>query len=103
MKPDMGFRTVTTVGNLFDIIFLQFVGHHLVGMGFDFIMIMPLPSHCSFLFVFGHGLSLFGGFQHLLVDGFSTASCNFGVLIGGDECTSFYSTILNWKQKTARS
>ena len=31
---------------------------HLAGMGFDFIMIVPLlPSHCSFFFVFGYGVS----------------------------------------------
>ena len=38
---------------------------HLVGMGFDFIMILPLlPSHCGFFFVFGCEISFFGGFQH---------------------------------------
>ena len=32
---------------------------HLAGMGFDFIMIVPLLlSHCGF-FVFGHGISFF--------------------------------------------
>ena len=31
---------------------------HLAGMGFDFIMIVPLlQSHCSFFFVFGCGVS----------------------------------------------
>ena len=28
---------------------------------------------------------------------FSTSSCNFGTLAGGDESMSIYSTILNWK------
>ena len=33
---------------------------HLVGMGFDFIMIVPLlQSRCSFFFVFGRGVSFF--------------------------------------------
>ena len=32
--------------------------------------------------------------QHLLV-GFSIASCDFGALTGGNECMSFYSTLLN--------
>ena len=69
---------------------------HLLGLGFDFIMIVPLlPSHWSFFFVFGHGVSFFGGFQCPPVDGCSKAGCNFGALIGGDEYTSFYSTILN--------
>ena len=50
-------------------------------MGFVFIMIAPLiPSHCSFFFVFGHGESFFGGFQHPPSDGCSTASCSFSVL-----------------------
>jgi len=65
-------------------------------MGFDFIVIAPLlPSCCSFFFVFGHEVSFVGGFQCPPVDGYSTASCNFGVLAGVDEYTSFYSAILN--------
>ena len=70
---------------------------HPTGMGFDFILIVPLlPSHCDF-FAFGCGVSFFGGFQHLPVDGGSTASCNFAALAGGDEHTPFYSAILNRK------
>ena len=66
-------------------------------MGFVFIVIAPLLlSSCSFFFVFGLKLSFFGGFQHPPVDGCSIASCNFGALIGGDECM-FYSAILNQK------
>ena len=38
---------------------------HLVGMGFDFIMIVPLlPSCCGFSFVFGCRVTFFGRFQH---------------------------------------
>ena len=56
---------------------------YLVGVGLDFILFVPLlPSHCSFFFVFGHGVSFFGGFQHLPVDGCSIASCNFGAFHG---------------------
>ena len=75
---------------------------HLEGMGFYFIMIVPLlPSHCSFFFVFGHAVSFFGGFQCPPINGCSAASCNFGALPGGDEHTSFYSTILNkWRYAT---
>ena len=37
---------------------LQFVSHPPVVMGFDFIVIvLLLPSHCGFLFVFGCGVS----------------------------------------------
>ena len=41
------------------------------------------------------GYVSFGGFQHCPVHGYSAASWDFGVLSGGDECTSFYSAILN--------
>ena len=67
-------------------------------MGFDFTVIVPLlPSRCSFFFVFGLGVSFFGMFQHLLINGYSTTSCDFGAPKGGDEHMSFYSTILNQK------
>ena len=69
-----------------------------VGVGFDFIMIVPfLPSHCDFLFLqVGHLFFFFGRFQ-CPVDGCSIASCDFGAFSGGDEYMSFYSAILNWK------
>ena len=67
-------------------------------MEFYFIIIVPfLPSRCGFFFIFGHGVSFFGVFQHLPVNGCSTASCDFGALTG-EECTSFYSAILNQNQ-----
>ena len=57
--------------------------------------ILPLlPSCWGFSFVFGCGVSFFGGIQHSPVDGCSAASCNFGVLAGEDEFMSFYSAIL---------
>ena len=71
---------------------------HLAGMGFDFIVIASLLlSCCSFFFVFGRGVSFFGGFQYPPVDCCSTGNCNFGALAGGDKHTSFYSAILSWK------
>lgn len=61
---------------------------HPAGMGFAFILIVSLlPSHCSFLFVFGHGASFFGRFQRPPIDGCSSASCDFSTLTG-DECMS---------------
>ena len=45
------------------------------------------------IFVSGHGVSLFGGFQHSPVEK-STASCDFGALAGEDKHTSFYSAVL---------
>ena len=45
-------------------------------------------------FVLGCGVSFFGGFQHPPVNGCSAASCDFVVLTEEDECTFFYSTIL---------
>ena len=62
-------------------------------MGFDFIVIAPLlPSHCSFSFVFGCGVSLSVSssvslsmiVQQLVV-----------ILARGSERTSFYYAILN--------
>ena len=38
-------------------------------------------------------VSFIGGIQSSPVDGCSAVNCNFGVLAGEDECTSFYSTI----------
>ena len=71
------------------------------GMGFDFIVIvLLLPSCCSFFFVFGHGVSFFGMFRHPPMDGCSIGSGDFGNLKGGDEHTFFYSTILNQKSHT---
>jgi hypothetical protein len=50
----------------------------MVSMGFDFIMIVPLPFPLqSLLFVF------YGGLKHSPVNGCSTAGCDFGVLTGG--------------------
>ena len=54
----------------------------LAGMGFgskcDF---APPPHHLAggFSFALGHGLSFFGWIQHSPVNGYSAASCNFGV------------------------
>ena len=53
-----------------------------------------LPSCWGLSFALGHGVSFLGGIQHSPVDGYSVVSCNFGVLTGEDECTSFFSAIL---------
>ena len=52
-----------------------------------------LPSCWRFSFALGHEVSYFGGIQHSPVNGCSAASCNFGVLAGEDERTSFYPAI----------
>ena len=49
-----------------------------------------LPSCWGFSFALGGGVSFSGGIQHSLVNGCSAETCNFGVLTGEDECTSFY-------------
>ena len=66
----------------------------LVGTGFDSKHdFAPQPSCWVFYFAPGHEVSFFDGIQHFPVDGCSAVSCNFGVLTGEDERTSFYSAI----------
>ena len=51
--------------------------------------IVPLlPSCWGFSFTVGYRVSFFSGAKHSLVDGYSIASCDFGVLTGENECTS---------------
>ena len=65
-----------------------------IGMGFEFIMIVPLlQSCCGCYFVFGNGISFLVVSKS--VGGCSPASCYFDSLTGGDEHISLYSTILN--------
>ena len=80
----MEFRTFTTVGEFRLVLLCSSLWvTYPADMGFQFIVFAPLlPSHCSFFFVFGCGVSYFGGFQLLPVNGCFTASCNFGVLAG---------------------
>ena len=74
---------------------------HLASMRFYFNVIAPLlPSLCAFSVVLGCGVFFLGGFQHLAVDGHSAASCDFGVLKGEEERTSFYSTIMGFSPGT---
>ena len=49
-----------------------------------------LPSCSGFSFALGNGISFSGGIQHSPVDSCLAASCSFGVLAGGNECTSYY-------------
>ena len=57
-------------------------------------VIWPLLLSCwGFSFALGHGVSYFGGIQCFPVDD-SVVTCNFGVLAGEDECTSFHSAVL---------
>ena len=64
----------------------------LAGMGFDSNRDFAPPTFLL-SFALGHGISFFGGIQHSPVNGCSTVSCNFGVLVWEDERTSFYSAI----------
>ena len=57
-------------------------------------MILPLLLPCwGFSFALGCGVSFYNGIQNSPVDGCSAVSCNFGVLAGEGEHTSFYSAI----------
>ena len=53
-----------------------------------------LPSCWGFSFADGCGVSFFGAIQQSPVNGYSAASCNFGVLAREDEPVSFYSAVL---------
>ena len=65
-----------------------------MAMGFDSKHdFAPLLSCLGFSFALEHGVAFFGGIQYSFVDGCSAASCNFGVLTGEDEFTSFYSAV----------
>ena len=79
---------------------------YLAGIGFDSKHDCAPPIILwGFSFALGHTVLFFFfffyGIQHSPVDGCSAASCNFGVLIGEDECMSFYYAILFpvWKGK----
>ena len=95
-KTDVRFRTLTVVQEL--LWYYSPVCESPTWQVWDFIMNVPLlQSLCSFFFVFGHGVSSYGGFQHPPVDGCSIASCKFDAVAGRDEPMSFYSAILNQK------
>ena len=58
-------------------------------------MIEPLLLfYWGFSFALGCGVSFFVEIPHSPVDGYSAASCDFGVFTREDECTSLYSAIL---------
>ena len=61
-------------------------------------IVSQIQSCCSFSLALGCGVSSFGGIQHSPVNGWSAASCCFGVLAGEDERTSFYRTISSYLQ-----
>ena len=70
---------------------------HTAGKGSDLVVIVP-----SYPLIAASSLSLeagylFDGFQHPPVDGRSTDSCDFGALTEGEECLSFYATVLTQK------
>ena len=70
---------------------------HLLGMGFDFNLIVPLLlSCCGFSCVLGYKVSFLVVFQCSPINSYSIASCDFGVLTREDECMSFYSTTLGF-------
>ena len=72
---------------------------HLAGMGFDFTWLCPSYHSLWLLCLLTWGIC-FWWFQHPPVYGCSTASYNSGALAGGDECTFFYSAILNQKPES---
>ena len=84
--------------NFCGIIVFQFMGcpPSLYGICFYYDW-APLPSCCSFFFVFGCRVYFFGKFQHFFVGCLSAVSCDFGVSIRRGKLTSFYLAILSLK------
>ena len=70
-------------------------------------VIFPLIQSCwGFSCSLGCGVSFICGIQHSPVNGCSAVSCNFGVLEGEEDHTSFYPTILRsniWLDGTTNS
>ena len=98
-KCDLGLRTFTTVGELLWYYCFPVCGSPSWWVLDLILWFAPLqPSHCVGSFVFGFGVSFFGGFQHPPGDGHSPANCDFCALARVDKHTSFYSTILYQSQ-----
>ena len=97
-EPQAGFldvrcRTFTIVGEL--LWYFCSPVTHPVGIGFEFIVIVPLLlSCCDFHFFFERGVS-FSVFQGPTVDSCPTASCSYGA--GGGKQTSCYTASLKQK------
>ena len=91
-----GLESLQKCENFSDIFILQLVSHSPGGCEilFQHDYISPTILLWLLLCLWLWGI-FFGGFHHLPVDGWSTASCNFGALTGGCEHSSFYSAILN--------
>ena len=101
-----GFRTFTTVGELFWYYCSPVCGSSTQGVQDWFYCDCAPPTVllrillCLWTWGFVWFVCLFfffGDFQHPPVDGCSTDRCNFGALGGGNEHRSFYSTV--WNQK----
>ena len=64
-------------------------------MGFDLITFVPLLlPHCSFFFVFGHGVCFSGGFQHLL--SMVIQQLVVILVLSQEEMSTCPSTLLSW-------
>ena len=95
-KPDVQFRTFTTMGELIWYYCYPVCELPTQDYGIWFYCdCIPPPVSLWLLLCLWLGAMIFGGFQYPPVDGCSRASYNFNALIGGDKCTFFYSAILN--------
>lgn len=84
LKPDVRFKTLTLVQVLLRYNFSAVCGlsPHKHGMGFDYITSAPFVPSCAF-FCLWIQLPVF------FIDGHSASSCDFVVLMGGDEFKNF--------------
>ena len=76
-------------------VFFEPSKHHWRGWGLSINMILPPVLSWGFSFAHGSGIIFLVGSNILLLMVVQQPSCNFGVLTGEDEYTSFYSTILD--------
>ena len=93
-SPTLGLEPSQQWENFFGIIVLQFLGHPAGGHRIWFYQDCAPPTVLLWLLFFQHGESVFGGFQCLPVDGYSTASVI--VVLSQEEKSTHSSTLPSW-------
>ena len=98
-KPWCGAQSLHKWENLFGITVLQFLGCLPGRYGICFYCDCTPPSAMALFLDVGYCFLVRSSILLLKAGSCWTAGCNFGALPRGDECTSSYSTILNWNPR----